>query len=51
MNKARGCRVPGDGMLTHERWGFCPPPPRRSATAFKSVKCDIISVISLTVNF
>ena len=25
MNKVRGGRVPGDGMLTHERWGVLTP--------------------------
>ena len=27
MNNVRGGSVPGDGMLTHERWGPDPPPP------------------------
>ena len=31
MNKVRGGRVPGDGVLTHERWGgggvLTPPDP------------------------
>ena len=32
MNKIRGDRVPGDGELTHGRWGGpAPPPPPRSA--------------------
>ena len=26
MNKVRGSRVPGDGVLTHERWGVLTPP-------------------------
>ena len=26
MNKVRGGRVPGDRMLTHERWGVLTPP-------------------------
>ena len=34
MNKVRGGRVPGYGMLTHGRWmgSSDPPDPRRSAT-------------------
>ena len=26
MNKVRGGRVRGDGVLTHERWGVLTPP-------------------------
>ena len=26
MNNVRGGRVPGDGVLTHERWGGPDPP-------------------------